>query len=51
MKESNFLVGNAAIKQPRGGILLNTKGLVGNATIEQHQKDILLNTKREPMKE
>ena len=59
MKESNFLVGNATIKQHQKEILLNTKGqymkesniLVGNATIKQNQKEILLNTKGQYMKE
>ena len=59
MKESNFLAGNATIKQNQKDLLLNTKGqytkesniLAGNATIEQHQKEILLNTKGQYMKE
>ena len=43
MKESNFLAGNATIKQHQKEILLNTKGqymkesfiLAGNETIKQ----------------
>ena len=52
MKESNFLAGNAIIKQQQKQVLLNTKGqymkesnfLVVNATIKQLERDILLNT-------
>ena len=59
MKESNFLVGNATIKQHQKDILLNTKGqcmkesniLVSNANIKQLQKEILQHTKGQHMKE
>ena len=53
MIESNFLAGNAIIKQLQKEVSHNTKGqymkesnfLAGNAIIKQHQKDILLDTK------
>ena len=59
MRDSNFGVDNAAIKQHQKEILLNTKRqymkesnmLVGNVTIKQHQKEILLNTEGKYMME
>ena len=59
MKESNFLAGNATIKQQQKEILLNTKLqymkesfiLEANATIKQQQNEVLVNTKGHYMKE
>ena len=48
MKKSNFLAGNATIKQQQKEVLLNTKEqymkesniLVGNVTIKQQHKEM-----------